>query len=614
MDRRKALVLGRSCLAILKVELFFKLVSVLILRPFLNWVFTTWVLGDTPAFNEVMFLSVLSPVRLILTVVLFLAAALWCCYEISCLLHAVYRCQKGEWPRLEEILCSSAEGLKGMKHISVLLAAVYFVLFLPLVHAGYLNSLVSRVEIPRFVLGELQKTNLGTLGVLAVRTGYTVLFLALALVPIAMFFKNMNFTRAVKQNFYWFRQIHRKDKMKIWGAFLLWIAAEGSFVYLFQAKLIQSQDFNISVLKYFVRSQSFRVGFLYWIVLTLLECVAMALVYLLMFQILDKYQELPVPSEIKNIKALKRTTEMVAGGGRVLARRGKRFWISRKHKKLWAGLVILLIAVAADGYFSETPLVHQPWAIGHRGCLYEPENTIAAVERADSFGADYAEIDVKLSKDGIPMVIHDDSLRRLAGISDKVENMTAAQLEELTITSNGKQGKIPTFEDMIQAVQHMENKIGLLVEFKPSADNKKGLISKVIEIVEKYSAQEQCIFMSIDYESVSLLKEQRPDWWVGYCIYGSTGKFEEAVWNYKIDFLAVEEGVASRRFMERARDSLIPVYIWTSNNFDDMANYLQRGASGIITDMPDLARTEIDEYLKKNKEYFMYEGEGYPVQ
>ena len=340
----------------------------------------------------------------------------------------------------------------------------------------------------------------------------------------------------------------------------------------------------------------------------------MALVYLLMFQILDKYRELPVPSETKNIKALKRTTEMVAGGGRVLARRGKRFWISRKHKKLWAGLVILLIEVAADGYFSETPLVHQPWAIGHRGCLYEPENTIAAVERADSFGADYAEIDVKLSKDGIPMVIHDDSLRRLAGISDKVENMTAAQLEELTITSNGKQGKIPTFEDMIQAVQHMENKIGLLVEFKPSADNKKELISKVIEIVEKYSAQEQCIFMSIDYESVSLLKEQRPDWWVGYCIYGSTGKFEEAVWNYRIDFLAVEEGVASRRFMERARDSLIPVYIWTSNNFDDMANYLQRGASGIITDMPDLARAEIDKYLKKNKEYYMYEGEGYPVQ
>lgn len=62
--------------------------------------------------------------------------------------------------------------------------------------------------------------------------------------------------------------------------------------------------------------------------------------------------------------------------------------------------------------------------------------------------------------------------------------------------------------------------------------------------------------------------------------------------------------------MERARDSLIPVYIWTSNNFDDMANYLQRGASGIITDMPDLARTEIDEYLKKIKNILCTRGKG----
>ena len=72
--------------------------------------------------------------------------------------------------------------------------------------------------------------------------------------------------------------------------------------------------------------------------------------------------------------------------------------------------------------------------------------------------------------------------------------------------------------------------------------------------MEKYSAQKQCIFMSgLDYETVSLLKEQRPDWWVGYCIYGSAGDFDEAVWKYNIDFLAVEEGVVSSRFMERAR-------------------------------------------------------------
>ena len=614
MDRKNTRVLGQSCLAVLKVEVLFKAVSVFIIRPFLNWVFTTWVLGDTPAFNEGMFFSILSPVRLIFTAVLFLLAALWCCYEISCLLHTVYWCREGVKPRLEIILRSSAEALKGMKHISVLLAAVYFVLFLPLVHAGYLNSLVSWIEIPRFVVNELQRTSLGSMGVLAVRTVYTVLFLALVLVPPAMFLKNLNFGKAVKQNFYWFCQMHWKDKIKIWGAFLLWIVAEGSIVYLLQGNLVRNQDFNMSILKYFVRSPSFRAGFLYWVLLALFQCVAMALLYLFLFDILEKYQELSVLPAVKDTKDLNIATEAVAGRGRAVLRTGKKFWNSRKHKGFWTVAAVLLIAAAVDGYFNETPLVHQPWAIGHRGCLYEPENTIAAVEEADRLGADYAEIDVKLSKDGVPVVIHDESLQRLAGISDKVGDMTAAQLKELTVTSNGKQGKIPTFEEMLQAVLQMKNRIGLLVEFKPAAGDKEELINKVIELVEKYSAQKQCIFMSIDYETVSLLKEQRPDWWVGYCIYGSAGDFDEAVWKYNIDFLAVEEGVVSSRFMERARNSLIPVYIWTSNNFDDMAKYLQMGASGITTDMPDLARAEIDEYMDKNKQYYMYEGKGDPVR
>lgn len=608
MDRRKAFALGQSCLAVLKVEAFFKPASVLVIGPLLNWIFTVWVLGDTPVFNEEMFLSVLSPVRLILTIVLFLAAALWCCYEISCLLHTLYWCRKGERPGLIDILRSSAETLKGLKHISILLAGVYFVLFLPLVHAGYLNSLVSRIDIPRFVVNELKKTTLGSMGILAGRAGYIILFLALALIPPAMFLKRTNFLKAVQQNFYWFRLMQWKDKMKLWGAFFLWIAVEGGIVYLLQGRLIQSQDFNISVLKYLVHSGSFRTGFLYWILLVLIQCVAMALIYQFMFDILDKYEELPELPGIKNTKALGRTVAAAAGGRRALIRTGKKFWNSRKHKKIWAGFAILLIAAVINGYFNEAPLVHKPLAIGHRGCIYEPENTIAAVEKAVSLGADYAEIDVKLSKDGVPVVVHDESLKRLAGISGKVESMTAAELKELTITSNGKQGKIPTFEEMIQAVQGMKNRAGLLVELKPTSDTKEELVRKVIEVVEKNSAQKQCIFMSIDYKSVSLLKEQRPDWWVGYCIFGSAGKIEDAVWDYNIDFLAVEEGVASNRFMERARNSLIPVYIWTSNNYDDMANYLQMGASGITTDMPDLARAEIDKYLEKGRKYYVYEG------
>ena len=155
MDNEKRHVLRRSLTSVLEVEIFFKVLTFFIIGPFLDWIFTTWVLEDTPVFNEKMFLSILTPFNLILTLILFLLAGLWCCYEVSCLIHAVYWAGNGKQVGLEEILKGSAGALRGLKHPSILLAAVYFVLFLPLVHAGYLNSLVPRLEIPRFVIGEL---------------------------------------------------------------------------------------------------------------------------------------------------------------------------------------------------------------------------------------------------------------------------------------------------------------------------------------------------------------------------------------------------------------------------------------------------------------------------
>ena len=615
MEKEKsyAVYLKRGCLAVLKVEVFFKLITFFVIGPLLDWVFTTWVLDDIPVFNEAMFLSILSPVSLVLAVIIFLAAALWCYYEISCLITAVYLSRMRERMSLGDILKSSKEAMEGMKHFSLPLSAISFVLFLPLVHAGYLNSLVPKVDIPRFVVGELQRTSMGNLGIWAIQAGYIVVFLVLLLVPFAMVLRRESFPKAVKQNFIWYRQISWKDRFLLWAIFIFWIYLENWILESLQGKLIQSQDFNLSVLKYFLRSHTYRVGLACWIVLALIQCVAIVLVFLWIIRLLDKYGELPYLSErAGGEKGLKKRLPAKAGKERCLARLCKKIWNSRSSKKIWAGMLLIAIAAAASDYFNEAPLMHEPWAIGHRGCIFEAENTIAAVERASGLGADYAEIDVQLSKDGVPMVIHDEDLQRLADMPEKVENLTADQLQELTVISNGEKGKIPTFQEMVEAVKNTKDKTGLLVELKPTAENRDELVSKVIETVEKCNAKNQCIFMSLDYESVYQLQAEHPEWWIGYCIYGGVGKMEDAVWEYNIDFLAVEEGLASNKFMEKARNSGLAVYIWTSNNFDDMENYLEMGASGIITDLPDLARDTIDRYMKDHQEYYAYDGKGYP--
>lgn len=78
------------------------------------------------------------------------------------------------------------------------------------------------------------------------------------------------------------------------------------------------------------------------------------------------------------------------------------------------------------------------------------ENTLPAIEATAGYGADYAEIDVQLSADGVPVVLHDGNLWRLAGQNLNVSELTADQLTALELPATGaatRAGRIPTLEE-----------------------------------------------------------------------------------------------------------------------------------------------------------------------
>ncbi len=75
---------------------------------------------------------------------------------------------------------------------------------------------------------------------------------------------------------------------------------------------------------------------------------------------------------------------------------------------------------------------HVPLIIAHRGdSAHAPENTIAAFRKAVDSGADGVEFDVRLSKDGVPVVIHDATLTRIAGIDKRVADLTEDELSRV---------------------------------------------------------------------------------------------------------------------------------------------------------------------------------------
>ncbi|MFE4205293.1 glycerophosphodiester phosphodiesterase [Streptomyces goshikiensis] len=85
-------------------------------------------------------------------------------------------------------------------------------------------------------------------------------------------------------------------------------------------------------------------------------------------------------------------------------------------------------------------------AVGHRGDPYRVrENTLPSIGSAFARGADAVEIDVRLTRDGVPVLLHDETLQRLWGHDVRLDDVTAPQLKELT------GGGIPTLRDALTA-------------------------------------------------------------------------------------------------------------------------------------------------------------------
>ena len=120
--------------------------------------------------------------------------------------------------------------------------------------------------------------------------------------------------------------------------------------------------------------------------------------------------------------------------------------------------------------------------IAHRGGIAEgyPENTLAAFRRAMSLGAGVIELDLRGTKDGAVVILHDETLNRTTNGSGPVANYT---LEELRKFDAGCGERIPTYEEVLELVSNTGVKLLLDIKTSPKLDKQ-----KVVRLAEKYGA------------------------------------------------------------------------------------------------------------------------------
>src|SRR5262245_29921296 len=157
-------------------------------------------------------------------------------------------------------------------------------------------------------------------------------------------------------------------------------------------------------------------------------------------------------------------------------------WTRVSRLRNGLALIRLLAAgVLVAGTVSSCALGGKPriTVVAHRGAhASAPENSLAAIRKATEIGCDYVELDVRETKDGALVLMHDRTVDRTTDGSGDVAGMTLAEVEELHFKgSEGIGERVPTFEE---ALLECRGKMKVYV------DNKSGPPEKVMSLIEKH--------------------------------------------------------------------------------------------------------------------------------
>lgn len=232
---------------------------------------------------------------------------------------------------------------------------------------------------------------------------------------------------------------------------------------------------------------------------------------------------------------------------------------------------------------------------GHRGAsAYAPENTISAMKKAIEMRADYVELDVQETADGVIILLHDNTLERTAGVDKYIWEMNYDDLSEYEagawFDEKYKGEPIPTLQEVIEAVN---GKLKLNIELKTNGYEKQ-LADRTVEVVKENGFADECIFTSFDFSQADRVKEIDPSLKAGYIF--ETLPENVDVFKSNIDVLSVYYKLVDENFMEKAGKNNKEVHVWTVNKKDEMKRLIDLGVASIITNYPDRLTSVIKKY------------------
>ena len=237
--------------------------------------------------------------------------------------------------------------------------------------------------------------------------------------------------------------------------------------------------------------------------------------------------------------------------------------------------------------------------IAHRGAsAVAPPNTLAAFRKAVELGADGVEFDVHLSADSVPIVIHDFRVDDTTDGSERVADLTLAQLKQLdagfTFDPSFAGERIPTLGEVLETVG---SQLLLNIELKTTSLRDNGLEQEVIGLVEQHGLDDRVLLSSFNPFSLRRAKRIAPQLSVGLLYAPDLPLPLRRAW---LASLALHEArhpehtMVDAQYMAWARRRGYRVNVWTVNDPGEMRRLIRLGVDGIITDVPDVLRSVLE--------------------
>jgi glycerophosphoryl diester phosphodiesterase len=216
--------------------------------------------------------------------------------------------------------------------------------------------------------------------------------------------------------------------------------------------------------------------------------------------------------------------------------------------------------------------MREPLIIGHRGAsAVAPENSMAAFAAAVAAGADGIEFDVRLSRDGVPVIIHDDTLQRTHGLRHRIAELTEEELRAV---------RVPSLRDLFELMTG--NSLVLCLEIKGSSPE---LAERCCELVSEFSFAHRVIVECFDLKVIEQIRTLKTAALFEPRIYREQRLIERAL-EVGASVLALHHRLAKPPLVEKAKLAGLRVVVWTVDDPAWVARAHTMGIEALITNDP----------------------------